>query len=76
MVTTNTKKKVLCVWEMGADLGHISRMSDIVRALEQQNYKVTVALEDLSRAYDFFHDTNATLLQAPFWPLKITMQRP
>ncbi|MGI1679977.1 MAG: hypothetical protein K6L75_14645 [Cellvibrionaceae bacterium] len=67
---------ILCTWEIGSELGHISRLSAIVRKLESQNYNVVVALKDLSRAYPFFSETNATLLQAPVWLPKISMQRP
>lgn len=70
------KRTILCTWEIGGELGHISRHSKIVNALESQGYHVVVALKDLSRAYPFFCDTNATLLQAPVWLPKITLQRP
>lgn len=67
---------ILCTWEIGSELGHISRFSAIVHALESQNFNVVVALKDLSRAYPFFSDTKATLLQAPVWLPQISMQRP
>lgn len=67
---------ILCTWEIGGELGHISRFSKIVKTLEMEGYQVIVALKDLSRAFPFFCDTNARLLQAPVWLPKITMQRP
>lgn len=70
------EKIVLCTWEIGGELGHISRLSAIAQALEARGYKVVVALKDLSRALPFFQDTRATLLQAPVWLPRITMQRP
>lgn len=69
-------KTVLCTWEIGGELGHISRLSAIVRELERRGYRVILALKDLSRALPFFRDGDATLLQAPVWLPKITMQRP
>jgi len=76
MAVQQPKKTVLCTWEIGGELGHISRFSAIVRELEARDYQVVVALKDLSRALPFFRDTNATLIQAPVWLPKITMQRP
>jgi hypothetical protein len=61
---------------MGSDLGHISRLSNITKTLESEGHNVVVALKDLSRAYPFFKETNAQLLQAPVWLLKLKMQRP
>ncbi len=69
-------KTVLCTWEVGGELGHISRLAAITCRLEQAGYRVVVALKDLSRAQPFFAETRATLLQAPVWLPKITMQRP
>jgi hypothetical protein len=69
-------KTVLCTWEIGGELGHISRFSAIARALEARGFRVVVALKDLSRALPFFRDSGATLMQAPVWLPKITMQRP
>jgi hypothetical protein len=69
-------KTVLCTWEIGGELGHISRLSAIAYALESHGYRVVVALKDLSRALPFFQDTRVTLLQAPVWLPRVTMQRP
>lgn len=75
MVDPN-RKHVLCTWEYGGDLGHLTRLANITRKLEQRNYKVTVALKDLSRAATVFAGTGASLLQAPVWLPKITLNRP
>lgn len=69
-------RTILCTWEIGGELGHISRHSRIVKALEADGYQLVVALQDLSRAYPFFCDTKATLLQAPVWLPTIKLQRP
>lgn len=70
------KFNVLCTWEMGGQLGHISRLAHITQALENKGYHNTVALRDLSRAYPFFRDSETTIMQAPVWLPKIKMQRP
>lgn len=69
-------KTILCAWEIGGELGHISRFSAIAKELELEGHHVVLALKDLSRAYPFFCNTNVTLLQAPVWLPKVTMQRP
>jgi hypothetical protein len=76
MTKSPSGRTILCTWEMGSDLGHISRLGAITRALEDKGYNVVLALKDLSRAYPFFKDTQAKLLQAPTWLLKLNMQRP
>jgi hypothetical protein len=69
-------KTILCTWELGGELGHISNLSAVAKALEVDGYRVVVALRDLSRAYPFFCDTKVTLLQAPVWLPVMKMQRP
>lgn len=76
MVTQTQGKTILCTWEIGGELGHISRYSAIVKALELDGHHVVLALKDLSRAYPFFCTTKATLMQAPIWLPRVTMQRP
>lgn len=75
MPKTHTKH-ILCTWEIGSDLGHLTRLANITRKLEQNNHRVTVALKDLSRATPLFADTSTVLLQAPTWLPKITLNRP
>lgn len=70
------QKHILCIWEIGGDLGHLTRLANITRKLEQMNHRVTVAVKDLSRALPVFRDTGATLLQAPVWLPKISLNRP
>lgn len=71
-----TPKHVLCTWEIGGELGHLTRLANITRELEQRNYKVTLALKDLSRATPVFAGTQASLVQAPVWLPKIKLNRP
>ena len=76
MIGIKTQKTILCAWEIGGELGHISRFSAITKALELEGHHIVLAFKDLSRAYPLFVDTNATLMQAPVWLPKVTMQRP
>jgi len=76
MINGKTQKTILCAWEIGGELGHISRFSAITKALELDGHHIVLAFKDLSRAYPFFDDTKATLMQAPVWLPKVTMQRP
>lgn len=75
-MVTRKRRTVLCTWEVGGELGHISRLSAIAKVLEKAGYRVVMALKDLSRAYPFFTGTCITLMQAPVWLPKITLQRP
>jgi hypothetical protein len=75
-MAARNQRTVLCTWEVGGELGHISRLSAIAKTLEKAGYRVFVALKDLSRAYVFFSGSNVTLMQAPVWLPKISMQRP
>lgn len=69
-------KHILCTWELGGGLGHLTRLANITRKLEQRNYRVTVAVRDLARATDVFAGTQARLLQAPVWLTRISLNRP
>jgi rhamnosyltransferase subunit B len=44
---------ILCGWEFGAGLGHITRLKPIVTALRDQGAEIVVALQDLDRADAF-----------------------
>ncbi|MEC8813196.1 MAG: hypothetical protein VXY23_17925 [Pseudomonadota bacterium] len=70
------RKTVLCTWELGGQLGHISSLSHITGVLEGRNYRCYAALKDLSRASSFFEGQRTSLLQAPVFLPKIKMQRP
>jgi len=68
--------KILCTWEMGGHLGHITRLADITECLNRNGYTTQVALKDLSKAHNLFKHSPTELLQAPLWLPNITMQRP
>jgi len=76
MSTNNNQPRVLCTWELGGALGHITRLAQISRELQARGYQCYLALKDLSQASQLFACSNATLLQAPVFLPKIKMQRP
>lgn len=61
---------VVCCWELGGYLGHISRFLPIVNALEEKGHHVDYILRDPSRAHLLIKSKNAPLYQAPVWLLK------
>lgn len=61
---------VVCCWELGGYLGHISRFLPLANALEEKGHHVDYILRDLSRAHLLIKNKNAHLYQAPVWLLK------
>lgn len=55
---------VLC-WEIGADLGHISQMAAIARALRQRGHRVSVVLANVAHALRYFEGLDVAWYQAP-----------
>jgi len=45
--------RILCGWEFGAGLGHVTRLKPIVTALRDGGAEIVVALQDLDRASAF-----------------------
>ena len=76
MHNQNTAKHIFCCWELGGELGHLVRLANITRVLEQRSYRVSIAVKDVSQAIRVLGDTQATLLQAPVWLPTITLNRP
>jgi rhamnosyltransferase subunit B len=48
-----TTPRILCGWEFGAGLGHVTRLKPIVTALRDGGAEIVVALQDLDRASAF-----------------------
>lgn len=76
MTKSKSGRTILCTWEMGGGLGHLARLAILTKALESDGHRVVLALKDISRSYPFFKETQAQILQAPNWLLKLQMQRP
>lgn len=60
-------KHIVCVWELGSDLGHINRYLTLASSFKDKGYKVTFVLRDLSRAQSQLGRHGFDLLQAPLW---------
>lgn len=57
-----TTMRILCGWEFGAGLGHVTRLKPIATALRDAGAEVVVALQDLDRASAFLDpETGAAL---------------
>ena len=57
---------ILCVWELGTDLGHLSSLRLPVEVALAQGHRVVLALRQLHRAKEVFGEMSVTYLQAPF----------
>jgi len=59
--------RILAVWEMGANMGHIDRLLLTGRALRQRGHQVRFVLRDLSRAHPRIAAEGFFMGQAPVW---------
>lgn len=59
--------RVALIWELGADLGHISRLLAVALALREQGHECTLVLRDISRAWPLLQPHDLPFLQAPIW---------
>ena len=63
--------RILYVWELGDNYGHMSSFSAIAAALTKRGHEVVVALQNLTEAGKFFDKAGVTYLQAPLWRGKL-----
>lgn len=59
--------RILCVWELGDDLGHLAKWSAITNALNARGHEVYFSAKDFSRAGYFVFDKGVRCLQSPVW---------
>ena len=63
--------KILCAWEFGSGLGHLTRLLPVARALEQAGHEVVIAVPtpDAARTMvaKYFPDGTANLIQGTSW---------
>jgi UDP:flavonoid glycosyltransferase YjiC (YdhE family) len=59
--------RVLFVWEVGADYGHLMRLATLGRELARRGHEPVFALRDLGHVQTLLGDTDFTVLQAPVW---------
>lgn len=58
-------KRVLFAWELGANLGHLTRDLPFARACMEAGHAVFAAVADLRGAVQVYGETDVTLLQTP-----------
>ena len=58
--------RILCVWELGSNLGHLSHLRLPIEIALQLGHQVFLAARQLPRAREVFGDMPITYLQAPF----------
>lgn len=59
--------RILAVWEMGANMGHIDRLLLLARELRERGHEVVFLLRDLSRAHGRIAAEGFEMGQAPVW---------
>lgn len=59
--------KILYAWELGGELGHITRALPIALAARERGHEPILALRDLSRAEAVLGRHGLTFVQAPVW---------
>jgi UDP:flavonoid glycosyltransferase YjiC (YdhE family) len=59
--------RILYVWEIGEDLGHITQFLPLALELRRRGHDVVTALRELPRAEAVIGRHGITMLQAPIW---------
>jgi Glycosyl transferases, related to UDP-glucuronosyltransferase len=64
--------KIVLVWELGADLGHISRLDALAKRLQQKGHTVTLALSNTAELHRLYSADSPSykVVPAPQWPDK------
>jgi len=57
--------KILIVWELGNDLGHLGSLHPLIEELNAKGHKIFLAVKDLSKLERFIWPTNIRVLQSP-----------
>jgi UDP-N-acetylglucosamine:LPS N-acetylglucosamine transferase len=72
--------KIVIVWEMGADLGHVTRLDAVAKCLAKRGHSVTCVFRDLDeiqRSYGSIQAPPYKVLQGPRWPIRYSkLSRP
>lgn len=70
--------QILLVWELGAHLGHLTRLAGLAQALHQRGHSITFALRELHSVDTILgKETPYRILQAPvFLPTLTTSRQP
>ena len=65
-MSSKPKPRLLCVWEQGANLGHLSKLRLPIEIALQLGHEVFVAARELNRVPEVLGGLPVTYLQAPF----------
>jgi hypothetical protein len=63
---SKTKPRLLCVWEQGSNLGHLSTLRLPIQVALEKGYLVFLAARELHRVGEVLSGLPITILQAPF----------
>ncbi len=63
---SNLKPRLLCVWEQGGHLGHLSNLRLPIEVALEEGFEVVLAARELQRVGEVLGGLPITLLQAPF----------
>lgn len=64
--------RILLIWELGADYGHISALLPIALEMKRRGHEPILVLKDLMWAEKILGGHGLTWLQAPTWPANLT----
>ncbi|HJS32507.1 MAG TPA: nucleotide disphospho-sugar-binding domain-containing protein [Alphaproteobacteria bacterium] len=59
--------RILLGWELGAGLGHVTRLMAIARAVQARGHRPFLALRNLVEPWPAYRSENFPVLQAPRW---------
>lgn len=64
-------KRILCVWELGGHLGHVTRLASLVPALRAEGFDVCFALSDVTASLQALGGLGVPVFQAPVWSRRV-----
>lgn len=73
---TGSKARILCVWELGGNLGHLTSLRLFVDQALERGHHVTVALRELQYVDTVFEGCDVDIFQAPYLRLPIRPELP
>tara|TARA_B100000446_G_scaffold78174_1_gene74109 strand:- start:882 stop:2126 length:1245 start_codon:yes stop_codon:yes gene_type:complete len=62
-------KRIVCVWEMGGNLGHLANLKFFIDEALVRGHRVSLVARQLQHVSTLFHDQDIDLWQAPFLTL-------
>ncbi|HSE76622.1 MAG TPA: nucleotide disphospho-sugar-binding domain-containing protein [Alphaproteobacteria bacterium] len=68
--------RILLGWELGAGLGHVTRLMAIARALHARGHRPFLALRNLVEPWPVYRAENFPVLQAPRWESRSESRKP